>query len=307
MNATDITDGQVYTGTTAGGTETMSPCDATTASANDVWYSFTTGSVGGTVTVTVITTGTMDVVIQGFSGNCGSLTGMVPTASTTLTGTCIDGPAAGTEFGDFTVAPNTTYYIRVYGFNSLQGTFTIQAVGTPLAIKLESIKAVNVGSRNRVDWITASEDVGDRFELERSADGKNFTVLSTIDAKGLASSYSYWDEQPFSGVNYYRLKMADPRGNTSYSQVVTATMNVTGVFAVEAFPNPVTDVLTVRVHGTSASDGSASLYDATGKLVRTVNLTNNEATINMTGLSSGVYLLNYSDSNHRKSTRITKQ
>ena len=306
-NAADITDGLVHTGTTAGATETMTPCDATTATANDVWYSFTTGSVGGTVTVTVITTGSMDVVIQGFSGTCGSLTGMVPTASTTLTGTCIDGPAAGTEFGDFTVAPNTTYYIRVYGFNSLQGTFTIQAVGTPLAIKLESIQAVNVGSRNRIDWTTASEELGDYFEIERSSDGRNYTKIATVPAKGEASAYSYWDASPVIGRNHYRLNIKDASGNGTYSREVVAIVKAGGEFSVVAHPNPVSDKLQVTVYGVQGNNPVATVMDVTGKLISTVKMMGNTAEIDMSGLAQGAYIIRYTDANHAETIKVNKR
>src|SRR5690606_23301553 len=136
-------------------------------------------------------------VMEVLSGSCGvTMTGLIPTASTTATGSCIDGPAIGTEFGTYTVTPFTTYFIRIYGFNLDQGTFTIQAIGTPLAIKLADISATNVGNRNRIDWSTATEASGDMFDVQRSTDGRNYTTLATIDAKGETSTYSFWDVTP---------------------------------------------------------------------------------------------------------------
>jgi hypothetical protein len=274
--------------------------------ANDVWYSFTTGSVGGSVTVNVITTGTMDVVIEGMSGSCGALTGMVPTASTTLTGTCIDGPAAGTEFGTYTVSPFTTYYVRVFGFTSAEGPFTIQATGTPLSVRLAAISATNAGSRNRVNWTTAQEVKGDYFVVERSADGENFSALATVNAKGQAATYTYWDETPLPGLNHYRLKMMDASGSVSYSKVVTATVR-TATFTVEAYPNPVSEVLTVKVYGSTGTNATATITDVTGKVVKTVSVVNNEATVDMSGMAKGMYLVKYNDNVHSQTIKIHKQ
>jgi hypothetical protein len=160
-NAINISNQQIISGTTVGATQSQVACDAT-VTANDVWYTFTTGNTPSSVTVTVVTTAA-DVVLQTFSGTCGAFTGLIPTASTTANLSCIDGPAVGTEFGTYTVAANTTYYVRVYGYSSSQGTFTIQATGTTLAIKLRDISATNIGNRNRVDWSTEAEVAGDRF------------------------------------------------------------------------------------------------------------------------------------------------
>src|SRR5690606_14978031 len=135
-SAVDITNGLVHNGTTVGATQSEPSCNAATLTANDVWYSFTTGSVGGSVTVDVITTGTMDIVMETFSGICGGLTTMTPTAASNPTPiSCVDQVAAGTDFGTYTVAPFTTYYVRVFGYVGAQGAFTIQATGSPLSIK----------------------------------------------------------------------------------------------------------------------------------------------------------------------------
>ena len=231
---------------------------------------------------------------------------MVPTASTTLTGTCIDGPAAGTEFGTYTVLPFTTYYVRVFGYTSAEGPFTIQATGTPLSIRLAEISAVNVGTRNRVNWTTAQEVKGDYFIVERSADGEKFNALATVNANGQPATYTYWDETPLPGLNHYRLKMMDAAGGVSYSKVVTATVR-TGAFTVEAYPNPVSDVLTVKVYGVAGSNPTLTITDVTGKVVETITVVNNGASINMSGLAQGTYLLKYTDSRQTETIKVNRK
>jgi hypothetical protein len=309
VNAVDISNTQLYAGTTVGATQSIPGCDATNP-ANDVWYTFTPG-ISGSVTITVNTTNTgLDAVLQTLSGTCnGTLTPMIPTASTTLgTNGCIDGPVAGIEFGTYNVTANTTYYVRVYTFAATTpGAFTIQATGAPLPIKLTDITAANVGNRNRVDWKTASEDQGDYFVLERSADGRDFTALGIIGAKGEAATYSYWDETPVAGLNYYRLKMMDASGNYTYSETVTARVKGGEAFTVEVYPNPVTDKLTVTLVGFAGSNPTISISDATGKLVKVVSVANNGATIDMAGLAQGMYLLKYSDNNHTQTIKVNKK
>jgi len=299
VNAINIGNSQPMMGSVGGATEDVAPCNGNSA-ANDVWYTFTTGSVAGNVTVTGITT-YADIVMEAFTGTCGSLTSV---------STCVDAPAIGTESFVVAALANTTYYIRVYGFEPNvvdQGTFTIQALGTPLAVKLSEISATNVGNRNRVDWITASETAGDRFELERSADGRNFSLLSAINVKGQASTYSYWDEKPVVGVNYYRLKMMDAAGSFTYSDIVTAKVAGSGAFAVEAYPNPVSEMLTVKVYGATGDNPIVSISDVTGKVVKMVTVTNNEVTVNMSGLAQGLYLVKYTDNSHTETMKVNKR
>jgi len=178
--------------------------------------------------------------------------------------------------------------------------------GFPLVIKLRDINATNLGAKNRVDWSTESELKSDKFELERSADGRNFTYLATIKAKGEASNYSYMDLSPVTGVNYYRLKMIDAAGAVATSKVVTATVKQ-GAFTVEAYPNPVSEKLTIQVYGGSDQNATVAITDVTGKVMKVVSVVNGKAEVNMNGLASGVYLVKYTDNNHSQTIKVNKQ
>jgi hypothetical protein len=298
-NAIDISNQQPLLGSMGGATQTQAPCNAQPL-ANDVWYSFTTGTVGGNVTITGITT-YADIVMEAFSGICGSLT---PISA------CVDAPAIGTETFTVAVAASTTYYIRVYGFNVNpldQGTFIIQVVGTPLAIKLADISATNVGSRNRIDWSTISETLGDRFDIQTSTDGRNYVTLATIEGKGGPSVYSYWHETPVTGRNYYRLYMKDASGNGSYSREVTAVVKENKGFTVTAHPNPVADNLQVSTSGNQGANPSISVVDITGKVVATIGITGTTTEIDMRGLAKGVYSIRYIDETQAQTIKVVKQ
>jgi hypothetical protein len=185
--------------------------------------------------------------------------------------------------------------------------FYIMAGITPLAIELKDISAVNVGSRNRVDWTTAAAAAGDRFEVERSMDGKLFTKVGDVAAKAEASVYSFWDENPVEGLNHYRLKMTDASGRSSYSKVVTATVRSASGFSVEAYPNPVSDQLTVKAYGQSGNNATVSVCDITGKVISSVEMINGQVVVNMSQLAEGVYLIRYSDSSRSQTLKINKQ
>lgn len=179
--------------------------------------------------------------------------------------------------------------------------------GAPLNIKLVNFSAVNIEHRNRIDWQTEDEASGDKFELERSIDGINYSLLNTIRAKGQPSTYSYWDEEPLNGINYYRLKMIDVSGRFSYSKIEKATVKNTSTFTVEAYPNPVTDVLTVNIYGSTEKNAMITMTDVTGKMVKTVTVINNHASINMSGMISGIYFIKYTDNNHTQTIKVNKQ
>ncbi|MFN7013163.1 MAG: hypothetical protein ACK4ON_02720, partial [Bacteroidia bacterium] len=106
-------------GTSVGATQSLVGC--TGSADDDVWFSFiATNSVQ---TITVTPNGSMDPVVQLFSGTCGSLTSL----------NCVDnGFSGGSEtINAVGLIPGQTYYIRVYDyyFSNGGGTFNICVSG----------------------------------------------------------------------------------------------------------------------------------------------------------------------------------
>jgi len=204
----------------------------------------------------------------------------------------------GTVNGAYWVTANTP------GFSN----FYLHFGSTPLVAELGDITAVNVGNRNRVDWNTLTEQNGDRFEVERSTNGADFTKIGAVSGKGRAAAYSFWDNEPVTGVNYYRLKMVDVSGDYAYSQIVTATVRAANSFGIEAYPNPVTNnTVTINVYGAIGANALISVSDVTGKVIRMIDVKSNAVAIDMTGLAAGVYLVKYSDNTNTESIKINKQ
>ena len=185
--------------------------------------------------------------------------------------------------------------------------FFIHAGTFPLIIRLGDISAVNVAKRNRVDWNTLSEETGDWFELERSADGVNFTRLGSIKANGKPSNYSYWDENPIGGLNHYRLKMFSKSGEYSYSKNVSAFVKGDGAFVVAAYPNPVTDQLTISISGKLGKNAAIILTDVSGKVITRQAVAGSETIVNMGSLAQGMYFIKYFDDDHSQIIKITKK
>ncbi|HTN45197.1 MAG TPA: T9SS type A sorting domain-containing protein, partial [Flavipsychrobacter sp.] len=114
------------------------------------------------------------------------------------------------------------------------------------------------------------------------------------------------DNTPVPGTNYYRLLLKDVNNKTIYSEVVKAIVKTTG-FTVEAYPNPATDVVRVRVHGVQGKDAKVFVTDLAGKVIRTLTMSGTEQLINVNGLANGVYMIKYVDTHHQQTMRVTKQ
>ena len=169
---------------------------------------------------------------------------------------------------------------------------------TVLPVKFVSLKAYALNNNTvNVDWNTAGEVNTRDYEVERSADGRAFTKIAMVAAKGSNdASYSFNDAQPFADVNYYRIKGVENSGETVYSNIVKvafagkdAVMNV--------FPNPVTDGITSLQMTNMPKGGYAvQLSNIAGQVVYSTAFENNSRSATYTldfgkTVAAGIYQL----------------
>lgn len=164
-----------------------------------------------------------------------------------------------------------------------------------LPVTLTSFKGTYDRTVNKVylTWTTAQEFNSREFIVERSTDGRRFTAIGTVAAAGTSSrptSYSFTDAQPAYGTDYYHLKQVDIDDKAQYSGIVKIITDRSGGFV--AGPNPArTSVTIYRQNNTEAA--RIELMDVNGKLMKQLTMPGAvpSATINVSDLSKGIYLL----------------
>lgn len=112
----------------------------------------------------------------------------------------------------------------------------------PLPITLTEFK-VNTTEANKValDWTTSNETNNDFFTIEKSKDGVVWESVKQIKGAGNSTqsiSYTQIDENPYSGLSYYRLKQTDYDGKFDYSSVFPVEINATNSFNCIIYPSP---------------------------------------------------------------------
>jgi hypothetical protein len=183
--------------------------------------------------------------------------------------------------------PVTGRYVRMNG--TKRGTtiadngyslyeFQVNGSIQPLPVTLTSFGAVSQGTAVAVSWATANERHNAGFEVQRSADGTNFTTLATITGMGTTQSahtYSYVDAAPLHTTSYYRLKQLDLGGTFAYSPIVAVQAATTST-AASIYPNPTADRATISWEGPLTSAGRWYLTNSTGQVIHAESL-NGEA------------------------------
>lgn len=117
----------------------------------------------------------------------------------------------------------------------------IADASSSLPIELVYFNAKLSGGKVELNWKTASETNNEYFTIEKSRDGKAFEVVGIIAGAGTSSSalnYTTFDDNPYPGISYYRLKQTDFDGKFEYSELVSVYNSRKDASEIKLFNNP---------------------------------------------------------------------
>lgn len=199
----------------------------------------------------------------------------------------------------------TSNYVTKSGLDRLD-QITLAQLGAVLPLQLLDFNAKAVNRETVLNWTFAYESNVDRFEVERSADGVNFTMINAVKSQGkvgTTNSYESIDKSPLNGINYYRLKVKDVSGNFIYSKTVMVKLNFASVQGLSVYPNPAREVITVVLSSDKNEKYRMDLYNENGGTISTryVNVVAGQNNIpwDISVLPAGIYNIRVVGSNSR--------
>ena len=233
-----------------------------------------------------------------------------------------------------TVIPETSpgvYYLDVWFLSSSGGWSAIASNGmstvptgpgpgivcppcpNPLPVSLTSFEGFVEDKSVVLKWKTSTETDNDYFQVEASSDGSRFDEIAKLEGAGTVTtptSYTYTDETPADGINYYRLKQVDIDGSFEYHPTITVQVD-RGAQVFEVTPNPVRNVARIQLTPNLSPEAHIELISVTGQKIKTVNVSsnNNAQEMMMEDVPAGVYYVRLVDrlSNEVLNQKIIKQ
>ncbi len=290
ISATDIFDGNA---------NDPNPSNQADALADNEYFEFPiTADAGYTITVTSVQ------FLATRSNNGGTNIGLY-NGTTNLTGagatiafnnsTCSTYSLSGFSV---TINPGTTTYFRLYmwgadnvnAFTSLGG---VQFFGVVAPITLTRFDVEKQEKSIALHFETSIERDNSHFDIERSTDGSNFEMIGRVRGAGDANTpqfYSFIDEKPAAGNNYYRLRQVDFDQDFEYSLVRSVYFGERATLTLA--PQPVQDILRVTLSGAQTTDAPWQIFDLNGRQVLggVQGAENLDLEVNMTTLPAGSYI-----------------
>ena len=159
-----------------------------------------------------------------------------------------------------------------------------------LPVDLTAFTGTATERGNALAWTTATEQNNAGFLVERSTDGATFERIGYVNGNGTTetvTNYDFLDTDPAAEVHYYRLRQEDHDGAFEYSEVISIRRDDAAAKAeLHVFPNPVQAELTL-----ANAQGEVTLFDLTGRPLRTFTVTADRHRLDVQELPAGSYLL----------------
>jgi len=157
----------------------------------------------------------------------------------------------------------------------------------------------------RLTWEATSESATEKYIIERSTDGVNFTGIATAKPQVPASAvdtYQYEDNGNFinEGIIYYRIVEVQTTGNYVYSRIVPVQTSSSQQDVFTAFPNPTAGAVSIRFHSAAPKTVNLQLYNLQGAILWQQEYFANEGvnTVSVgkfSTLPEGLYILSWKD------------
>ncbi|MDQ2864115.1 MAG: hypothetical protein M3R50_10820, partial [Bacteroidota bacterium] len=169
-------------------------------------------------------------------------------------------------------APSGSLQYRLKMFNKDGSTTYSDFSVLPVSFISASFKGRLSDKTVLLNWATSSENNNAYFEVLRSADGISFQSIGKVPGNlttSIEHQYSFTDNNPNSGTNYYKLRQVDIDGNFTYSNIIILKNNASSNFSIS--PNPAKSNIIVT-HPVGDQQSFIRLVQADGKVVFTQNI-----------------------------------
>lgn len=139
-------------------------------------------------------------------------------------------------------------------------------------------------------WKTSGEEETAYFEVLGSNDGARYESAGIVQAEGGAINAYTFTDQPGHARNYYRLRIVDRSGTSSYSNVLRIGKGA-GSAAAAIYPNPAGNYAVLRTGNGQSLPSRALLTDAAGRVLQTIPIRESVQPLSLDGLRAGIYFV----------------
>jgi len=202
-------------------------------------------------------------------------------------------------------------------FTDVANIITLNVIdcGIPMATQLLSFSGQLDNQQAALKWTTAVENEPLVFDVEKSTDGINFSVVASVNSNkdygAGQNTYYFTDPARVSAKTFYRVRMKNALGQSRYSRIIQLGADPES-FAFVSVISPFGNELSFEVSSALNDKADAELIDMTGTTIQKkyFNLATGINSLVMektTSLPAGVYFLKVRCGSNTIQKKVLKQ
>ena len=205
------------------------------------------------------------------------------------------------------LSPGSGNLVDTIGMTAYNWALQFTTVTGTVPVVWKAFTALADNNAVLLKWTIANQVNVQHYQVERSTDGRNYSILATIAAAADAGDllyYQYKDKNPLTGETFYRIRQTDVDGKFTYS-LIRSVSNMANNSRIQAYPNPFRNNITVDLSAFTDKTVHLKINDAQGRMISTKKLlisnrSHSKVTLtDMQPLGKGMYYLMVSSDDGR--------
>jgi hypothetical protein len=197
-------------------------------------------------------------------------------------------------------------WTAVDGTSCTGATALFLSASPALPVELVSFLAQKNNGAVELKWITASEQNNKGFEVQRSGNAVDWTVIGFVHGAGTSSvenNYGFTDKQAPGGKTYYRLLQIDLDGRRKFSNTVTVDLGHKSFYSIADNPGNGQFKIAIRTQ----EKVELTVLDQNGRRLMNKPAVAGVEEIDLRSLPAGIYLLQLKRGKEIYSEKLIKQ
>ena len=158
----------------------------------------------------------------------------------------------------------------------------------PVPLQLINFSASKKDHSATITWTTAEEINMSHYEVERSANARDFASIKSVASLNQTreTKYTINDNSPVRGISYYRLKTVENGGEVKYSKIISLQFSTGNTFTV--YPAAWKSGTTLHITNPEYEKLRISFFNTSGQLAGKAVTNSNKVPTNMISTVKGI-------------------
>ncbi|OJV20330.1 MAG: hypothetical protein BGO21_13280 [Dyadobacter sp. 50-39] len=220
-------------------------------------------------------------------------------------------PTSNTPTINYNTLATGAYTLEIQGGNCKSAPSTTAfGVNVPLPIYISNFEGKAVEKGVELSWNVVAEEDGKEFEVlrfdDRMANEEVLGKVSLTDQR--IGKYTFLDQNPLLGTNYYQLKQIDIDGSYTKSKIIAVNPGI--ISGTVIAPNPAQEFVNVQFSSRTAGTSDVTIYNIAGQPVSSASIRilegKNTHRINVKKLGGGHYFMKINHGGEATKLRFIK-